>query len=44
MNYFHIFLTSTVPFEEDESNPAIWYLDHSYLENMARMFKKVNGR
>lgn len=32
-----------LPFEEDEKNPQIWFLDHSYLENMYRMFKKVNG-
>ena len=35
---------SAVPFEEDENTPTIWYLDHSYLENMSRMFKKVNGK
>lgn len=33
-----------VPFEEDDHDPAIWFLDHSYLENMFRMFKKVNAR
>ncbi len=33
-----------VPFEEDEKNPAIFFLDHSYLENMYRMFRKVNAR
>ncbi|CAG9463239.1 unnamed protein product [Pedinophyceae sp. YPF-701] len=33
-----------VPFEEDEKDPSIWYLDHSYLESMFRMFKKVNAR
>lgn len=33
-----------LPFEEDEKNPHIWFLDHSYLENMYRMFKKVNAR
>lgn len=32
-----------MPFEEDERDPSIWFLDHSYLENMFRMFKKVNG-
>lgn len=32
-----------VPFEEDEKDPSIWFLDHNYLENMFRMFKKVNG-
>jgi len=33
-----------VPFEEDELNPAIWFLDHNFLENMGAMFKKVNAR
>ncbi|KAL4429567.1 hypothetical protein ABPG77_008616 [Micractinium sp. CCAP 211/92] len=33
-----------VPFEEDDKDPSIWFLDHSYLENMFRMFKKVNAR
>lgn len=32
-----------MPFEEDEKDPSIWFLDHNYLENMFRMFKKVNG-
>jgi 26S proteasome regulatory subunit N8 len=32
-----------VPFEEDDKDPSIWFLDHSYLEIMFRMFKKVNG-
>jgi len=33
-----------LPFEEDEKNPDIFFLDHSYLENMYRMFRKVNAR
>lgn len=33
-----------VPFEEDDKDPSIWFLDHSYLENMFHMFKKVNAR
>ena len=33
-----------VPFEEDDRDPKIWFLDHSYLEQMYRMFKKVNGK
>lgn len=36
-------LAVAVPFEEDDKDPGIWFLDHSYLENMYRMFKKVNG-
>lgn len=33
----------SVPFEEDERDPSVWFLDHNYLENMAAMFKKVNS-
>jgi len=33
-----------VPFEEDLSNPKVWFLDHNFLETMFWMFKKVNTR
>jgi len=33
-----------VPFEEDDRNPNIWFLDHNYHENMFAMFKKVNAK
>jgi len=33
-----------VPFEEDRKNPAVFYLDHNYLENMLAMFRKVNAK
>ena len=33
-----------VPFEEDEKDPSVWFLDHNYVENMNDMFKKVNAR
>lgn len=33
-----------VPFEEDLKNPAVFYLDHNYLENMLAMFKKVTAK
>ena len=32
-----------VPFEEDDRDQKIWFLDHSYLEGMFAMFRKVNG-
>ena len=32
-----------VPFEEDAKDPTIWFMDHSYMENMSNMFRKVNG-
>mmetsp|Transcript_653 Transcript_653/g.841 ORF Transcript_653/g.841 Transcript_653/m.841 type:complete len:369 (-) Transcript_653:212-1318(-) len=33
-----------VPFEEDSKNPAVFYLDHNFLENMLGMFRKVNAK
>jgi 26S proteasome regulatory subunit N8 len=32
-----------VPFDEDDKDDSVWFLDHDYLENMYNMFKKVNG-
>jgi 26S proteasome regulatory subunit N8 len=34
----------TVPFDEDERDKSVWFLDHDYLENMYAMFKKVNAK
>ena len=31
-----------IPFDEDQNNPDIWFLDHVYHETMFHMFKKVN--
>lgn len=33
-----------VPFEEDDKDPSIWFLDHNFLENMFNMFRKVNAK
>ena len=33
-----------VPFEEDGTDPSVWFLDHNYVESMNDMFKKVNAR
>lgn len=33
-----------LPFEEDEKDPTIWFLDHSYLETMYRMFRRINAK
>ena len=33
-----------LPFDEDEKDREVWYLDHEYLEQMYAMFKKVNAR
>lgn len=37
-------MNAVVPFEEDEKDPSVWFLDHNYVENMNDMFKKVNAR
>ena len=34
---------SSVPFDEDEKDADVYFLDHDYLEAMYTMFKKVNG-
>ncbi|KAI1931133.1 proteasome regulatory particle subunit [Ophidiomyces ophidiicola] len=33
-----------VPFEEDDKNPSVWFLDHNFVEAMNDMFKKINAR
>ena len=33
-----------VPFDEDDKEKSVWFLDHDYLENMYSMFKKVNSK
>jgi len=33
-----------LPFDEDNKDNSVWFLDHDYLENMYDMFKKVNAR
>lgn len=33
-----------VPFEEDDKDSSVWFLDHNFLENMMGMFRKVNAR
>jgi 26S proteasome regulatory subunit N8 len=35
---------SIVPFEENERDPSVWFLDHDYVESMMSMFKKVNAK
>ena len=32
-----------VPFDEEDKEKNVWFLDHDYLESMYSMFKKVNG-
>jgi len=33
-----------VPFDEEEKDSSVWFLDHQYLEQMYAMFKKVNAK
>ena len=33
-----------VPFDEDDKDRDVWFLDHEYLECMYHMFKKVNAK
>lgn len=33
-----------LPFDEDDKDSKVWYMDHDYLEQMAAMFKKVNAK
>ena len=33
-----------MPFDEDDKEKSVWFLDHDYLENMYHMFKKVNSK
>lgn len=33
-----------IPFEEDEKNSSVWFLDHNYIESMGEMFKKINAK
>ncbi|CAI5956126.1 unnamed protein product [Closterium sp. NIES-64] len=33
-----------LPFEEDDKDASIWFLDHNYHEAMFAMFKKINAK
>eukprot|EP00095_Tigriopus_kingsejongensis_P002166 maker-scaffold1063_size65393-snap-gene-0.13 protein:Tk02166 transcript:maker-scaffold1063_size65393-snap-gene-0.13-mRNA-1 annotation:"26s proteasome non-atpase regulatory subunit 7" len=33
-----------IPFDEDDKDGEVWFLDHEYLECMYNMFKKVNAK
>lgn len=33
-----------IPFEEDDKNPGVWFLDHNFIESMGEMFKKINAK
>jgi len=40
----HITNCFAVPFEEDQRDPQVWFMDHNYHEQMFQMFKKVNAK
>merc|ERR1712055_1137193 len=33
-----------IPFDEDDKDRDVWFLDHEYLETMYNMFRKVNAK
>jgi len=33
-----------IPFDEDDKDRKVWFLDHEYLETMYNMFRKVNAK
>merc|ERR1712018_1047808 len=33
-----------IPFDEDDKDRDVWFLDHEYLETMYSMFRKVNAK
>ena len=33
-----------VPFDEDSKDASVWYLDHDYLDEMFKMYRKVNAK
>ena len=33
-----------IPFEEDDKNAEVWFLDHNFIEGMGEMFKKINAK
>ena len=33
-----------VPFDEDSKDTSVWYLDHDYLDEMFKMYRKVNAK
>ncbi|CCE62790.1 hypothetical protein TPHA_0D01500 [Tetrapisispora phaffii CBS 4417] len=40
----HVTNSFALPFEEDEKNSDVWFLDHNYIENMNDMCKKINAK
>ncbi|KAG0678064.1 proteasome regulatory particle subunit [Pichia californica] len=43
-NTIRISNSFAIPYEEDETNSDIWFLDHNYIDSMMEMFKKINAK
>ncbi|CDK27940.1 unnamed protein product [Kuraishia capsulata CBS 1993] len=43
-NQIKVMNSFAIPFEEDDKNPDIWFLDHNFIESMLDMFKKINAK
>ncbi|KAF8394935.1 hypothetical protein HHK36_018874 [Tetracentron sinense] len=43
-DFINDFRPAVVPFEEDDKDPSIWFLDHNYHESMFSMFKRINAK
>lgn len=43
-NQLDISNSFAVPFDEEDKDHEVWFLDHEYLEQMYAMFKKVNAK
>lgn len=40
----HVSNSYALPFEENEADATVWFLDHNYHENMAELYKKINAK
>ncbi|KAK6156150.1 hypothetical protein DH2020_010398 [Rehmannia glutinosa] len=40
----HLDIRFFLPFEEDDRDPSIWFLDHNYHESMLSMFRRINAK
>ncbi|KAM9915470.1 hypothetical protein OXX80_014015, partial [Metschnikowia pulcherrima] len=36
-NVIRVTNSFAIPFEEDEKNPSVWFLDHNFIESMTEM-------
>ncbi|KAK6135820.1 hypothetical protein DH2020_030428 [Rehmannia glutinosa] len=36
--------TPVLPFEDDDRDPSIWFLDNTYHESMLSMFRRINAK